>query len=38
MAFKTIDALPAKGQRVLLRAVLNVSLHSGFSFNEFVGN
>ena len=38
MAFKTIDALPAKGQRLLLRADLNVSLQSGFSFHEFVGN
>jgi hypothetical protein len=26
MAFKTIDALPAKGQRVLLRVDLSVSL------------
>jgi hypothetical protein len=38
MAFKTIDALPARGQRVLLRADLNVNLQSGFSFHEFVGN
>jgi hypothetical protein len=38
MAFKTIDALPAKGQRLLLRADLNVSLHFGYSFHEFLGN
>jgi phosphoglycerate kinase len=29
MAFKTIDALPAKGQRVLLRADLNVPVKDG---------
>ena len=29
MAFKTIDALPAKGQRVLLRADLNVPVRDG---------
>ena len=29
MAFKTIDALPAKGQRILLRADLNVPVKDG---------
>ena len=38
MAFKTIDALPAKGQRVLLRADLNVNLLTDQFFHEFVGN